>query len=147
MAGCACIKNCNPIKMCIRDSSYTYNASGVRTSKTVGLTKHSYTLYGTKILKETWGNNTIIPLYSNETDICGIIYNSEPFYFIKNLQGDILSVTDKNGTAVAGYSYDAWGVCTIVSDLSNCNIAEVNPFRYRGYYYDSETKLYYLQAR
>lgn len=129
------------------NNSYTYNASGVRTSKTVGLTKHSYTLDGTKILKETWGNNTIIPLYSNETDICGIMYNSEPFYFIKNLQGDILSVTDKNGTAVAGYSYDAWGVCTIVSDLSNCNISEVNPFRYRGYYYDSETKLYYLQSR
>lgn len=75
------------------------------------------------------------------------MYNSEPFYFIKNLQGDILSITNKNGTSVAGYSYDAWGVCTIVSDLSNCNIAEVNPFRYRGYYYDSETKLYYLQAR
>ena len=129
------------------NNSYTYNASGVRTSKTVGLTKHSYILDGTKILKETWGNNTIIPLYSNETDICGIIYNGESFYFIKNLQGDILSVTDKNGTAVAGYSYDAWGVCTIVSDLSNCNIAEVNPFRYRGYYYDSETKLYYLQSR
>ena len=129
------------------NNSYTYNASGVRTSKTVGLTKHNYTLDGTKILKEAWGNNTIIPLYSNETDICGIIYNSEPFYFIKNLQGDIISITNKNGTSVAGYSYDAWGVCTIVSDLSNCNIAEVNPFRYRGYYYDSETKLYYLQSR
>ena len=127
--------------------TFTYNASGIRTSKTVGGTKHSYTLDGTKILKETWGDNTIIPLYSNEGDTCGIIYNGEPYYFIKNLQGDIISVTDKNGNTVAKYSYDAWGVCTIISDSSNCNIATVNPYRYRGYYYDTETKLYYIQTR
>ena len=127
--------------------TFTYNASGIRTSKTVGGTKHSYILDGTKILKETWGDNTIIPLYSNEGDTCGIIYNGEPYYFIKNLQGDIISVTDKNGNTVAKYSYDAWGVCTIISDSSNCNIATVNPYRYRGYYYDTETKLYYIQTR
>ncbi len=127
--------------------SYTYNASGIRTSKTVGLTKHRYILDGTKILKETWGNNTIIPLYGNEGDTCGIIYNGEPYYFLKNLQGDIISITDKSGNTVAKYSYDAWGVCTIVSDSSNCDIAEVNPYRYRGYYYDSEIGLYYLQSR
>ena len=127
--------------------TFTYNASGIRTSKTVGGTKHSYTLDGTKILKETWGDNTTIPLYSNEGDTCGIIYNGEPYYFIKNLQGDIISVTEKNGNTIAKYSYDAWGACTVVSDSSNCNIATVNPYRYRGYYYDTETKLYYIQTR
>ncbi|MBQ8164362.1 MAG: RHS repeat-associated core domain-containing protein, partial [Clostridia bacterium] len=45
------------------------------------------------------------------------------------------------------YTYDAWGKCDIVSDTSGCAIASVNPFRYRGYYYDTETKLYYLNAR
>ena len=127
--------------------TFTYNASGIRTSKTVGGTKHSYILDGTKILKETWGDNTIIPLYSNEGDTCGIIYNGEPYYFIKNLQGDIISVTEKNGNTIAKYSYDAWGACTVVSDSSNCNIATVNSYRYRGYYYDTETKLYYIQTR
>ena len=48
---------------------------------------------------------------------------------------------------VARYSYDAWGVCTVKSDTSGCNIANVNPFRYRGYYYDEEIGLYYLQSR
>ena len=43
------------------------------------------------------------------------------------------------------YSYDAWGNCTIVTDKSG--IATLNPFRYRGYYYDEETGLYYLQTR
>ena len=127
--------------------TYTYNASGIRTSKTVGGVKHSYTLEGAKILEETWENNIIVSLFDNKGKICGIVFNDNPFYFIKNLQGDIISVTNKNGTVIARYSYDAWGVCTIVSDSSNCNIAEINPYRYCGYYYDNESGLYYLQSR
>ena len=51
----------------------------------------------------------------------------------------------EDGTVYGEYSYDAWGNCTIVTDKSG--IANLNPFRYRGYYYDSETGLYYLQTR
>ena len=47
---------------------------------------------------------------------------------------------------VARYTYDAWGVCTVTADTSGVNIATVNPFRYRSYYYDTETGLYYLQS-
>ena len=54
---------------------------------------------------------------------------------------------DKDAETVAKYTYDAWGVCTISQDVSDCGIANVNPFRYRGYYYDSEIGLYYLQSR
>ena len=67
---------------------YTYNANGIRISKTINGVTHTYTLDGTKILRETWGGNTLIPLYDNEDSICGIIYNNTPYYFIKNLQGD-----------------------------------------------------------
>ena len=70
-----------------------------------------------------------------------------PYYFLKNQQGDIIGITDCNGNAIARYSYDAWGVCTIVQDASGCGIAAINPFRYRGYYYDSEIGMYYLQSR
>ena len=56
-------------------------------------------------------------------------------------------MTDKNGVAAAKYSYDAWGVCTIISDISDCGIAQINPYRYRSYYYDSEIGMYYLQSR
>ena len=126
---------------------YTYNANGIRTSKTVGGVKHTYTLDGTKILSETWGNNTLIPLYDNEESVCGINYNGTPYYFQKNLQGDIIAITDKTATVVARYSYDAWGVPTITQDTSDCSIAQINPFRYRGYYYDQEVGLYYLQSR
>ena len=54
---------------------------------------------------------------------------------------------DKDAIPVARYSYDAWGVCTVVSDTSDCSIAAVNPYCYRGYYYDHEIGMYYLQSR
>ena len=103
-------------------------------------------LDGTKILRETWGENVLIPLYDNEESVCGIIYNDYAYYFLKNLQGDIIAITNNKGKVVASYTYDAWGVCTIVSDNTGI-IARVNPFRYRGYYFDQETGLYYLQSR
>ena len=129
------------------NSQYTYNANGIRTSKTVNGIVHTFVLDGTKILKESWGSNTIIPMYDNEDCVCGIIYNDVPYYFFKNLQGDIIAIVNKDAETVAKYTYDAWGVCTISQDVSDCGIANVNPFRYRGYYYDSEIGLYYLQSR
>ena len=69
------------------------------------------------------------------------------YYFQKNLQGDVIAITNANGEVVARYRYDAWGVPTITMDNTAINIATVNPFRYRGYYYDQETGLYYLQSR
>ena len=127
--------------------SYTYNANGIRMSKTVNGIKHTYALDGTKILREEWGENSIVPLYDNEESVCGILYNDEPYYFSKNLQGDIISIVNKAGGTVARYSYDAWGVPTITEDILPCHIAEINPYRYRGYYYDSEIGMYYLQSR
>ena len=120
------------------------------------LTFATYMLDGTKILRETWNTtdsdgiestNVLIPLYDNEDSVCGILYNGTPYYFLKNLQGDVIAITDQEGTTVARYSYDAWGVCTIAEDTSDSNIAAINPFRYRGYYYDAEIGMYYLQSR
>ena len=128
-------------------NTYIYNANGIRTSKTIGEVKHTYTLDGTKILRETWAGNTLIPLYDNEDNVCGILYNNVPYYFIKNLQGDVITIVDKDAQPVARYSYDAWGVPTVTLDTSDCQIADINPFRYRGYYYDKEIGLYYLQSR
>ena len=124
---------------------YTYNANGIRTSKTVNGVKHEYTLDGAKILREAWGSNTLVPLYDNEDSVCGILYNHVPYYFQKNLQGDVIAIVDKDAQTVARYVYDAWGVCTGTQD--SVDIANVNPFRYRGYYYDEEIGLYYLQSR
>ena len=104
-------------------------------------------LDGTNIVKETWGSNTLIPLYDLDGTVCGLKYNGTAYYFYKNLQGDVIAITDNAGATVARYCYDAWGVPTITKDDSNCGIAAINPFRYRGYYYDSEIGMYYLQSR
>ena len=65
------------------------------------------------------------------------------YYYILNLQGDIVQIIDANGVMQAEYVYSPWG--EIIS--AEGDLAEVNPLRYRGYYYDSETGFYYLQSR
>ena len=87
------------------------------------------------------------------------------YYYKKNILGDIIGIIDKNGQEIVKYSYDAWGnhktfvlndgqyvdIYTHLSytqdGLNNKSIAEINPFRYRGYYFDTETNLYYLNSR
>ena len=63
-------------------------------------------------------------------------------------RGDVIQIYNASGVLVATYDYDAWGRVTENStDKDTQNIAEINPIRYRGYYYDSETGLYYLKSR
>ena len=126
---------------------YTYNANGIRISKTINNIRHDFILDGAKILRETWNGNTLDTIYDNEDNVCGIIFNNAPYYFLKNLQGDIIAVANENGDTVARYTYDAWGKCTIHHTSLNATIADINPYRYRGYYFDSEIGMYYLQSR
>ena len=82
-------------------------------------------------------------LYNSEGPT-GFVYNNTLYTYRKNIFGDIIAVY--NGTSkVAEYAYDAYGNCTIVFATGNAGI--LNPFRYRGYYYDSDIELYYLQSR
>ena len=72
--------------------------------------------------------------------------------FDKNVLGDVVGIRNSSGTLVATYEYDAWGNCTVMDGYGNENtnssfIGNINPFRYRGYYYDTETGFYYLQTR
>ena len=67
----------------------------------------------------------------------------ETYYYILNLQGDVVQIIDANGIMQAEYIYSPWG--EIIS--AEGDLAEINPLRYRGYYYDSETGFYYLQSR
>ena len=69
------------------------------------------------------------------------------YYYLYNVQGDVVAIMRAaTGQVVARYSYDAWGKCT-VTNASGYTVGEKNPFRYRGYYYDTETGLYYLNSR
>lgn len=124
--------------------TYKYNDQGIRTEKVVNGVTHRYYLQGEQIIAERYGNN-LIKFYYDGTGVCGFNYNGTDYYYQKNIQGDILKIFNGNGTLYAEYSYDAWGKCTIKSNVSG--IAAINPFRYRGYYLDDETGLYYLNSR
>ena len=70
------------------------------------------------------------------------------YIYRKNALGDIDGIFDADMNLIGEYVYDAWGNCTIeASGADNIEIMETNPFRYRGYYWDKELNLYYLQTR
>ena len=66
------------------------------------------------------------------------------FYYVKNLQGDIVKILDEDGQEKDSYVYNAWG--NLLSQ-SEDELSSINPLRYRGYVYDEDTTLYYLQSR
>ena len=123
---------------------YTYNADGLRTSKTINNVKFNYYWNENKLTGQTFGGNTMYFRYDGDT-LIGFEYNNNQYYYVTDLQGDIIAILNSNGNCVAEYKYDSWGNCTVTKDKEY--IASVNPLRYRGYYFDSDTGLYYLQSR
>ena len=73
--------------------------------------------------------------------------NGQLYYYEYNGQGDIIGLVDSNMNEVVTYSYDTWGNLLSIGGSLASTVGEINPFRYRGYYYDTETKLYYLNSR
>ena len=130
-----------------RAISCQYNADGKRISKTVNGATTEYFLNGSQILAQKTGESTIWFFYDSEGNRIGMIRNGYAFYYMYNLQGDVIGLMDaRNGRIVARYTYDAWGKCT-VQNADGWTAGDANPFRYRGYYYDTETGLYYLNSR
>jgi len=131
----------------IGDTTYSYDTSGRRLRKTTNGVTTNYYYAGDLLVGEKTGNNKIEYLFDINGDYYGFEYNDKPYYYFKNLQGDVVAVGEDYNTIVATYEYDAW--CRLISstDTSGVNIGAINPIRYRGYYYDTETGFYFLQTR
>ena len=69
------------------------------------------------------------------------------YYYVYNLQGDVVGLVDKTGTTMVTYKYDVWGKPESTTGPMATTLGVANPFRYRGYYYDTESGFYYLQSR
>lgn len=127
--------------------SFSYNESGLRTEKTVGSIVHRYVYRGSTLVAEITDDYALYFHHDARGEIVGFTYvsgNTQAEYFYrKNLQGDVIGIVNTSGNSVAEYRYDAWGQ---IFDASG-TMANINPIRYRGYYYDTETELYYLQSR
>lgn len=132
--------------------TYKYNSNGIRTSKIVNGIETKYYLDNYSIIYQETNGETIYYLYDVE-GVIGLIHNNNTYYYIKNLQGDIIGIMNSNCERIASYEYDSWGKLLSVKDetgnlITDANhIALINPFRYRSYFYDNETNLYYLNSR
>ena len=126
-------------------SEYAYNDKGIRYKKILSNGDNvRYVLDGNKILKEEHNTFSINYLY-NGSGLFGFTHDNESYIYERNIFGDIVRIFNSDAEIVGEYKYDAFGNATIVTDVNN--IASLNPFRYRGYYFDNETGLYYLNYR
>ena len=132
--------------------SFSYDASGTRISKTVNGTTYSYIYDNGQLIYADTPSGGMTFIYDNDS-VIGYRYNSAYYYYLKNIQGDILGVVDASGTLLYQYEYDAWGNHTVLDAQGNTispdapHVANFNPLRYRGYFFDTETGLYYLLSR
>ena len=139
--------------------SYKYDSNGVRTSKTVNGVEYTYEYLNGHLMHETRGEKVFDYCYDANGQLYAVSYKANSstdavtYYFAHNWRGDITSIYDAGGNVVAKYEYDDWGNVLTVTDANNKSItdknhiANLNPFRYRSYYYDSESGLYYLMSR
>ena len=86
-------------------------------------------------------------LYDESGSPYSLIYDGVQYYYVKNLQGDVVQIRSSYGTLLVEYAYDAWGKVLSISGSYANTLGVDNPIRYRSYYYDFETGFYYLQSR
>ena len=133
--------------------SYTYNYNGIRTSKTInGITTYYIVDENNNVVKQyelenDVETNVIEFVYDSNGSPIYFTYNNATYYYEKNLQGDIVAILDASGNTVVEYAYNIWGELVSITGTLADTIGTINPLRYRGYYYDTETNLYYLQSR
>ncbi|MCD4827674.1 MAG: EndoU domain-containing protein [Acholeplasmataceae bacterium] len=125
-------------------STYTYNQDGIRDSKTVGSVTTTYYLNGSLVLYETDGTNEIYYTYDVDGSLISMRYNGSEYFYMFDALGNVSYLIDSAGYTVVYYRYDAYG--NITAQTSSA-LANANPYRYRGYRYDQESGLYYLQSR
>ena len=128
-------------------ASYDYNESGIRNKKTVNGITTTYQLDGSKIVSENRNGTVQSYFYDENGSVLGITYGGENYYFRKNFRGDVLAILTASGEVVVEYSYDPWGNILAVTGTLASTLGADNPFRYRGYYYDTETGFYYVSSR
>jgi len=152
--------------------TFIYDTNGMRTKRIEpDGTVYEYIYNSGLLVQMTIDNSTTTSVehtmyftYDANGTPVSVTLNGTTYYYATNLQGDVVAIFNRHGHIVASYVYNAWGcllgethmswVCNPVQqdcageeDDSLNSIGRLNPLRYRGYVYDKETKLYYLQSR
>ena len=134
---------CATVKLDVRDWTMEYEAGGLRTKRSSAEKTYNYIYSGDKLVRMTCGDNILDFTYDANGAPLTLVTGGKVYYYLTNLQGDVMSIESSDGTPVASYCYDAWG--KILS--SSGDLAELNPLRYRGYVFDQETGFYYVESR
>lgn len=127
--------------------TYKYGADGLRTEKTVDGVTTQYTYLSGLLVAQTDGTNTLRFSYTADGIPRSVNFNGTDYYYLYNLQGDVITIYNSGGYSVVDYTYDSWGKLISVTGSLASTLGALNPFRYRGYVYDTETGFYYLTTR
>lgn len=124
---------------------FSYDGQGRRISKDD--ISYIYDSQG-RLLKQS----NDLEFFYDHSGVSSVKHDGKTYFYRKDILGNVIALLDTSGAVVVKYTYDAWGN-NVVSDTSGAlisdenHIGNLNPFRYRGYYYDADTKLYYLKTR
>ena len=118
-------------------------------------TTYNYVYNGDKLSQMTVGTASLTFTYDASGSPLSVIYDTNTsdstagsvYYYVTNIQGDVIAILDDSGDVIAEYTYDAWGNHISTTGTMASTLGQVNPLRYRSYVYDSETQNYYLQSR
>jgi len=133
-------------------NTFSYDGFGNRTQKNSNITYYDC---NNNVMFE-YVNGIEIDWYRDNTGIVGCCFtnisNYETYWLRKDALGNVVAILNNSGGIVARYIYDAWGNHKVVDNNGNeitdtTHIGNINPYRYRGYYFDTETGLYYLKSR
>ena len=123
---------------------FLYDENNIRYRKTINGIQTDFFYDGNRLIKEIRNGKIIKYCYQNNKPI-SFEYQGKKYLYETNIFGDIIRMYSEEGVIVAEYQYDAYGNTYILRNVDG--IAEINPLRYRGYYYDSETQLYWVSSR
>ena len=125
-------------------ASYRYDYKGLREEKTVNGKTTRYLYEGHDLIAEL-SEDQVYFIYDGYFNLVGFEWNGTAYYYQYDFLGDVIGIVNTEGETLCTYSYDLWGAITgITGDQA---LAERNPIRYRGYYFDNETGFYYLETR
>ena len=131
---------------------YTYNDQGLRIKKNVtenGTSLETRFFYdGAKLITEITPEHRLDFLYDENDRLYGFVFDKTAMYFyMRDTLENILGIIDKNGNLVVQYAYNAWGKIQSITGTLATTVGEYNPFRYKGYHFDSDTGMYYCHTR
>ena len=131
------------------DYDYKYNDQGLRIQKKNNhMTTWDYTYDGDKLIYESSPYGKLNFLYDENNMLYGFIKdNTEKYLYIRDNLQNIIAITSLSGEIVVKYAYDAWGKLLSTTGSLASTIGALNPFKYKGYYYDQESGMYYCKSR